>query len=115
MDKPIAHFFLTKLLLLLLLLVTLPAWLPAVLLADSFENHGKYTILVWGIRLTLLLFLIGMYWLSKRMSHYMTLEGLTFRKGVRAGFQDARLYLSFVPLVGCWFDDNRDPHDDDST
>jgi hypothetical protein len=42
------------------------------------------------------------------MSYHMTIEGFTFWKGVRAGFQDAQLHLAFLPLVGHWFIERRD-------
>ncbi len=113
MDKPIAHFILTKLLLALWLLITLPMWLPAVWLAESIEASRYTNILAWGIRLALIVFLFGLYWLSKRMSHHMTIEGLSFGKGVSAGFQDARLHLAFLPLVGHWFAGRQSKRGDD--
>lgn len=113
MDKPIAHFILTKLLLALWLLVSLPLWLPMVWLAESIEASSQTNVLAWGIRIALTLFLFGLYWLSKRMSHHMTIEGLSFGKGVRAGYQDARLHLAFLPLVGHWFIDNQSKREDD--
>ena len=103
MDKAIAHFILTKLLLALWVIVTSPFWFPAAWLAQFIEIHKQENVLAWGIRLALLVFLVGLYWLSKKMSYHMTIEGLTFGKGVRAGFQDARFHLSFLPLVGHWF------------
>lgn len=115
MDKPIAHFILTKMLWALWLIVTLPIWLPVVWLAESIEARGQQNILAWAIRLALLFLLIGLYWLSKKMSYHMTIEGLTFIKGVRAGFQDARLHLTFLPLVGHWFIERPDEREDDDS
>jgi hypothetical protein len=50
------------------------------------------------------------------MSHHMTIEGVSFKEGVKAGLHDAQLHLAFLPLVGRWFVDSREkPHDDDYT
>jgi len=114
MDKLIAHFILTKLLLILWLLVTLPIWLLAIWLTKTAAAHGQQNILTWGIRLASILLFLGLYWLSKRMSSHMTFGGLRFAKGVEAGFQDARLHLAFLPIVGRWFMESSDePEDDD--
>jgi len=116
MDKLMAHFILSKILLLLCLIVTAPVWYPAARLASALEGGLQQDILAWTIRLSLLLFFFGLYWLSKRMSLHMTIEGKTFGRGVREGLQDARLHLAFLPLVGHWFipdEDKRDFEKDD--
>jgi hypothetical protein len=111
MDKVIAHFILSKILLLLCVGVAAPVWYPATRIMSTLEDSGQQQLLVWTIRVSLLLLLIGLYWLSKRMSYHMTIEGKSFGCGVMEGFREARLHLAFLPLVGHWFmpdEDNRD-------
>ena len=111
MDKLVANFILTKVLLALLLALALPIWLPTVWLAESIETHGNHSVLAWGIRLSLLVLFLGLYWLAKRMSYHMTIEGETFVQGVKSGFRDAKLHLAFLPVVGHWFSERKDDDD----
>jgi hypothetical protein len=54
MDKAIAHFITTKLLLALWLFVTLPVWLPITWLVKSIATSGDVGVLLaWVIRVTL--------------------------------------------------------------
>jgi hypothetical protein len=117
MDRLIAHFLLTKLLLVLWAVVTLPVWLPLVWLARWLEARGDQQLLAWGIRIILFMALLALWWISKQMSYYMTVEKRTFRYGVKAGILDAKLRLAFVPLVGHWFDSKAEHFnkDDDAT
>jgi hypothetical protein len=103
MDKPIAHFIITKVLLILCAAVTAPFWYPAAWLASDLEARTQQNVLGWAIRVCLVVWFFCMYWFSKRMSHHMTIEGKTFVRGVKDGLLDARLHLAFLPLVGDWF------------
>lgn len=95
--------------------VTSPCWVPLSWLAEFLESHGQH-IIPGGIRLVLFLYIVGLFWLSNRMSYYMTVEELSFGKGVKSGLKDAQLYLAFLPLIGHWFikpsnDKTEDDHD----
>jgi hypothetical protein len=113
MDKLIAHSILTKLLLILWTLVTSPLWFPLVWLAKKFNEHDEHEVLAGTICVILLAFFAGLYWLSKKMSYHMTIEGEPFGKSVKAGLLDARLHLAFLPLVGHWFMAKPDKRDND--
>jgi hypothetical protein len=117
MDKLLAHFILSKILLVLCLIIAAPVWYPAARLASALEAGPQQNILAWGIRLLLLVMLFGLYWLAKRMSYHMTIEGKAFRRGVKEGLLDARLHLAFLPLIGHWFaaeEDKRNWQEDDN-
>ena len=103
MDKLIARFLLTKLLLALWLVVTFPVWFSGRLLLRYLESHNEPNELVWALRFTGVSLFVGFYWLSKKMAHHMTVEGQGFSNGVKSGFYDLRLHLAFLPLAGCWF------------
>ena len=100
MDKLIAHFFLTKL---LWLPVALPICFSGRWLLHYLEKHNEPSALLWCLRLIGIAVIAGLYWLSKRMSYRMTIEGQKFACGVRAGLLDLRFHLAFLPLVGHWF------------
>jgi len=106
LDKLLAHFILSKVLLGACLVLAAPVWYPAAHLASALETGPQQNLLAWAIRLSLLLMLIGLYWLAKRMSYYMTIEQKPFGRGVKEGLLDARLHLAFLPLVGQWFGDH---------
>ena len=113
MDKLVAHYILTKLLFVLLVVVTLPFSFPAFWLAKSITTRSEQNPLGWGIGLILLALIVGLYWLAKKMSYHMTIEGKPFWEGAKAGLLDARLHLAFLPLVGHWFMVSPDKQDQD--
>jgi len=108
MDKSLAHFLLTKILLAAWLIIAMPVWYPAARLASALEVGASQSILAWGIRLSLLCMLFGLYWLAKRMSYHMTIEGKSFGCGIKEGLLDARLHLAFLPVIGRWFTPKKD-------
>jgi hypothetical protein len=108
MNKLLAHFMLSKILFLLCLIIAAPLWYPATRLASALEAGPQQNIIAWAIRMLLLLLVFGLYWLSKRMSHHMTIHEMTFGRGVMEGFHDVRLHLTFLPLVGHLFVNQED-------
>src|SRR6266567_1930716 len=108
MDKLLAHFILSKVLLAACLILAAPVWYPAARLASALEAGPQQNLLAWAIRLSLLLMLFCLYWLAKRMSYHMTIEQKPFRRGVKEVLLDARLQLAFLPLVGQWFTPEED-------
>lgn len=97
-----AWSILTVLLWLLWVGVTSLCWVPVSWLAEFLENHGQH-IIPSGIRLALFVYMIALFWLSLRMAYYMTVEELSFGKGVKSGLKDVQIYLAFLPFIGHWF------------
>ncbi len=75
--------------------------------ADYLDEQGFSSIArLFGI--ILVLYFLSVIWFSLRMSFYMTILEMPFVLGVKEGFKDVRYFLSFIPIVGCWFEKKKD-------
>ena len=113
MDKALLHFILSKVLFCLMGVLTLPVWYPAIQLAQHLEGRPQQSVVAWLIRIGALAFLVGAYWLARRMSYYIAIEQDSIHSGVKSGLRDARLHLAFLPLIGRWFMRDKHNRDDD--
>ncbi len=113
MDKAILHFILSKVLFCLCAVLTVPLWYPAIRLAEHLEGRPRQSLVAWAIRIGTLALMVGLYWFARRMSYHIAIEQRSFFSGARAGLRDARLHLTFLPLVGRLFMRDNDEQDDD--
>ena len=101
MDKFVAHFLLTKI---FWVGMVLPVVLVGHWMLRWLEQSNEPSVLVWGLRVLGFLWVCAAYWVARRMSWYMTIEGQKFTTGVKSGIAEVRFHLSFLPLVGSKFE-----------
>lgn len=101
--KTKAFFILTNLLFLMWTGLTAPIWYPCVMFIDYLDGHGMSSI-TWLFRVFLGVYFFWVVWFSLRMSYYMTILQMPFVPGMKEGFKDVRYSLSFIPIVGRWFE-----------
>jgi len=105
-GKLITYLFLRILLLALFASVASPVFFGISYVHGFLAEHQAPIILrvAWGL-VGLALFL-GLLWAVHNTATQMTFGHKNLYNALRATIQDARLHLSFLPLIGNWFHSN---------
>ena len=114
--KAIEYFILRFCLFVFFALLTSPVVIISILLMKYFDAHDHRPMAGWIIIPVCLTWLFGNPWLASQAARHMTFEHQTFGVAVKLTFYDLRVRLSFLPVVGHWFEphtDTRDADDDD--
>ena len=95
--------------------VTSPVPIAAGLLAEYLDAHEQVRMLKWICYPVMLAWLVGLPWLVGQTAHRMAFEDKTFGAALKLTYYELRLRMSFLPLIGHWFEiprDKRDTEDD---
>ena len=111
------HYLLLRLVLFLFFAaVTSPVVFVSIWCMEYLDAHEQIRMLRWVFIPVLLAWLFGLPWLTSQTAQHMTFEDQKFGAAVRLTFCDVRLRLSFLPLVGHWFEpptDKKEADDED--
>ena len=113
MVRPVAKFFLAKLLFVVWFLATAS---PLLLLMWLAGDHEKLrSALIWVTAPLALVCLLASWWLGGTMAHHLVDENRMFLDSIKWSLYDLRLHLAFVPVIGWWLapDEDLTHHDDD--
>jgi uncharacterized membrane protein YqjE len=89
---------------LILMVVTSPVIGLLVLVGSLMDQSDKLHALTFVVVLLVLLWFVGLGWLVQQTTNRMMFENKTLFQGVKESLIYARLCLSFVPVVGRWFE-----------
>jgi hypothetical protein len=67
------------------------------------EKHQAPRILTIGWGIVGLSLFLGLLWMAHQTANHITFENKNVFKAIRATLNDARVRLSFLPIIGNWF------------
>ena len=106
------YFTLRITLYLLFALVTFPVPFLCLRLMDYLEAREQVRALRWIFAPVLLLWIFGLPFFTGKVAEHIAFGERTFGVATKLVFLDWRFRLTFLPVIGHWFEPRPDPRDD---
>ena len=107
------YFTLRVVLYFLFALVTFPIPFLCLRLMDYLEAREQVRMLKWIFAPVLLLWIFGLPFITSKVAEHIALGERTFGVALKLVLLDYRFRLSFLPVIGPWFEPKSDSQDND--
>lgn len=107
----ILYFFLRFVLYACFIIVTSPVAIVWILIIKYLDTHEQFRILEWIGFLFALAYIVCLEWFTSQTAKHVAFGNKDLGAAVKLTYYDLRLRLSFLPLVGHWFESRTDKDD----